>query len=105
MAADVDNAVGAAPTEPASPPNQQVSGELAAGHRTLAAVGRVYLPTLVIAGCAAWLAWYGWTVLSDYGPARSIRAGQFELAGPAVLGFVLVVFLIEQARPAERRAV
>ena len=36
---------------------------------------------------------------------RSIRAGQFELAGPTVLGFVLVVFLIEQISPAERRAV
>ena len=105
MAADLDNAVGVAPTESASPPNQQVGGEPAVGRRTLAAVGRVCLPTVVIAGCAAWLAWYGWTVLSDYGPARSIRAGQFELAGPAVLGFVLVVFLIEQIRPAERRAV
>lgn len=64
---------------------------------------RLYLPTVVVAGLAAYLGWRGWTVLSGYGPARSIQAGQFELAGPAVLGFVLIVFLIEQIRPAQRR--
>jgi sterol desaturase/sphingolipid hydroxylase (fatty acid hydroxylase superfamily) len=41
--------------------------------------------------------------LSGYGLARSINAGRFELAGPAVLGFCLAVFVIEQVRPAERR--
>jgi TRAP-type C4-dicarboxylate transport system permease small subunit len=58
---------------------------------------------VVVTGLAAYLGWRGWTVLSGYGPARSIQAGQFELAGPAVLGFVLIVFLIEQVRPAQRR--
>ena len=64
---------------------------------------RLYLPTVAVAGLAAWLGWRGWTELAESGPAHSIRAGQFELAGPAVLGFVLAVFLIEQVRPAERR--
>jgi len=64
---------------------------------------RLYLPTVAVAGIAAWLSWFGWEALAQYGPAHSIWAGQFELAGPAVTGFVLVVFLIEQVRPAQRR--
>jgi sterol desaturase/sphingolipid hydroxylase (fatty acid hydroxylase superfamily) len=64
---------------------------------------RLYLPTAVIAALAAWLGWRGWSQLSEFGVARSVNAGRFELAGPAVLGFVLAVFLIEQARPAVRR--
>jgi sterol desaturase/sphingolipid hydroxylase (fatty acid hydroxylase superfamily) len=64
---------------------------------------RLYLPTVLVAGLAAWLGWRGWTALAGFGPAHSIRAGEFELAGPAVLLFVLAVFLIEQVRPAERR--
>jgi sterol desaturase/sphingolipid hydroxylase (fatty acid hydroxylase superfamily) len=64
---------------------------------------RLYLPTVVIAGIAAWLGWRGWTSLSDFGLARSVNAGRFELAGPAVLGFVVVMFGIEQLNPAVRR--
>jgi len=64
---------------------------------------RLYVPTVVIAAAAAWLGWQGWLELSEFGVARSIDAGRFQLAGPAVLGFVLVVFLIEQAFPAVRR--
>jgi sterol desaturase/sphingolipid hydroxylase (fatty acid hydroxylase superfamily) len=64
---------------------------------------RLCLPTVVIAALAAWLAWRGWGQLTGFGLGRSIDAGRFELAGPVVLGFVLVVFLIEQARPAVRR--
>ncbi len=45
----------------------------------------------------------GWTIAGQSGLASSIRAGQFELAGPAVLGFVFVVGAIEQICPAERR--
>ena len=66
---------------------------------------RLYLPSVVVAAAAAWLAWQGWAELSESGPAHTIRAGEFELAGPAVLGFVLVVFLIEQAWPAQQRPV
>jgi sterol desaturase/sphingolipid hydroxylase (fatty acid hydroxylase superfamily) len=64
---------------------------------------RLYLPTIVVAGLAGWLSWLGWQQLAQYGPVRSITAGQFQLAGPAVTSFVLVVFLIEQVRPAQRR--
>jgi sterol desaturase/sphingolipid hydroxylase (fatty acid hydroxylase superfamily) len=64
---------------------------------------RLYLPTVAVAGIAAWLSWFGWETLAQYGPVHSIWAGQFELAGPAVTGFVLVVFLIEQVWPAQRR--
>jgi sterol desaturase/sphingolipid hydroxylase (fatty acid hydroxylase superfamily) len=66
---------------------------------------RLYLPTVVVAAAAVWLTWRGWQELSEYGPAHSIRAGEFQLAGPAVLGFVLAVFVIEQVWPAERRPV
>jgi sterol desaturase/sphingolipid hydroxylase (fatty acid hydroxylase superfamily) len=64
---------------------------------------RLYLPSLVLAGLAAWLSWRGWNDLAQYGVARSVEAGRFQLAGPAVLGFVLVVTLIEQLWPAQRR--
>jgi sterol desaturase/sphingolipid hydroxylase (fatty acid hydroxylase superfamily) len=64
---------------------------------------RLYLPTIAIAALAAWLSWRGWTALGQTGVARSFDAGRFELAGPAVLGFVLVICVIEQIRPAQRR--
>jgi sterol desaturase/sphingolipid hydroxylase (fatty acid hydroxylase superfamily) len=64
---------------------------------------RIYLPTLVIAAAAAWLSWRGWILLSQYGVAKSISSGRFELAGPLVLVFVFVVTVIEQIWPAQRR--
>jgi hypothetical protein len=63
----------------------------------------LYLPTIVIAALAAWLSWQGWNALGKAGFAQSVNAGRFELAGPAVLGFVLVVCVIEQVCPARRR--
>jgi sterol desaturase/sphingolipid hydroxylase (fatty acid hydroxylase superfamily) len=68
-------------------------------------IRRVCLPSVVVAGLAAWLSWLGWEALAQYGPVHSIWAGQFELAGPVVTGFVLTVFLIEQVWPAQRRPV
>jgi sterol desaturase/sphingolipid hydroxylase (fatty acid hydroxylase superfamily) len=69
-----------------------------------AQIGRgLYLPTAVIAGIAAWLAWRGWDALGQSGVARSVNAGRYQLAGPVVLGFVLIVCVIEQIRPAQRR--
>jgi sterol desaturase/sphingolipid hydroxylase (fatty acid hydroxylase superfamily) len=65
-------------------------------------VRRVAIPTVVITTVAGLLAWRGWAALRGYGPLRSIHAGQAELAGPVVLGFVLVVFVIEQIMPAEK---
>jgi sterol desaturase/sphingolipid hydroxylase (fatty acid hydroxylase superfamily) len=64
-----------------------------------------YLPTIAITGLAAWLSWRGWEALGQVGVARSVNAGRFELAGPAVLGFVLAVLVIEQICPAQRRPV
>jgi sterol desaturase/sphingolipid hydroxylase (fatty acid hydroxylase superfamily) len=66
---------------------------------------RVTLPTVAFASVTAWLAWRGWVALRGYGPLRSIHSGQAELAGPVVLGFVLVVFIVEQIVPAERHRV
>jgi sterol desaturase/sphingolipid hydroxylase (fatty acid hydroxylase superfamily) len=66
-------------------------------------IGRgVAVPTVAIAAVTGLLAWRGWDALRGYGPLRSIHAGQVSLAGPVVLGFVLVVFVIEQIGPAER---
>jgi hypothetical protein len=64
---------------------------------------RLYLPSVIIAAIAAGLGGLGWEQLSDLGVGRAFNAGRFELAGPAVLGFVLVMFGIEQLRPAVRR--
>jgi sterol desaturase/sphingolipid hydroxylase (fatty acid hydroxylase superfamily) len=63
----------------------------------------LYVPTIAIAGLAAWLSWRGWTVMGQTGFARSVDAGRFQLAGPVVLGFVLAVCVLEQIRPAQRR--
>jgi hypothetical protein len=46
------------------------------------------VPTVVIAVAAAWLGWQGWLELSEFGVARSIDAGRFQLAGPAVLAII-----------------
>jgi sterol desaturase/sphingolipid hydroxylase (fatty acid hydroxylase superfamily) len=65
----------------------------------------LYLPTIVITGLAVWLSWRGWNALAQFGITRAFDAGRFELAGPAVLGFVLAVCITEQIWPAERRPV
>jgi sterol desaturase/sphingolipid hydroxylase (fatty acid hydroxylase superfamily) len=83
----------------ATPTATPVAASRVAGLRGL------YLPTVAVAVLVAWLAWRGWSALAGYGPLRSIRAGQFELAGPVVLGFVLVVVALEQIWPAQRRPV
>jgi sterol desaturase/sphingolipid hydroxylase (fatty acid hydroxylase superfamily) len=64
---------------------------------------RLYLPTVAIAGLACWLSWRGWLALSQTGIASSVRASRFELAGPAVLGFVALVVVAERLWAAEPR--
>jgi hypothetical protein len=64
---------------------------------------RLYLPTIMIAGLAAWLSWRGWTALEQTGVVRAVDDGRFQLAGPVVLGFVLAVCFVEQLVPAQRR--
>lgn len=66
---------------------------------------RIIVPTLAITSVAALLAWRGWAALRGDGVLRAIHAGQVELAGPVVLGFVTFVFLVEQLTPAQRRPV
>jgi sterol desaturase/sphingolipid hydroxylase (fatty acid hydroxylase superfamily) len=88
-----------------APDVTEITSSAPAATARFAGVRGVYLPTVAVAAVVAWLAWRGWTALSDYGPLRSIRAGQFELAGPVVLGFVLVVVLLEQIWPAQRRPI
>jgi sterol desaturase/sphingolipid hydroxylase (fatty acid hydroxylase superfamily) len=66
---------------------------------------RLVLPTLAITVAAALLAWRGWAALRSDGVIRAIHAGQVELAGPVIIGFVTVVFLIERLTPAQRRPV
>jgi sterol desaturase/sphingolipid hydroxylase (fatty acid hydroxylase superfamily) len=62
----------------------------------------LYLPALAMAGLAAWLSWRGWNVLGT-GVARDFNASRFQLAGPVVLGFVVVICVLEQMFPAQRR--
>jgi sterol desaturase/sphingolipid hydroxylase (fatty acid hydroxylase superfamily) len=64
---------------------------------------RLCLPTIAIACLAGWLAWRGWNALGESGVASSVNAGRYQLAGPEVLGFVLIICVIEQLRPAQRR--
>jgi sterol desaturase/sphingolipid hydroxylase (fatty acid hydroxylase superfamily) len=99
-AADLDRGAAAGDGDDAAGPVPALPGRPAAG-----GPGRrgLYLPTVLIAGLAAWLGWRGWGELSEFGLARSINADRLQLAGPVVLGFVLVVVLIEQVHPAERR--
>jgi sterol desaturase/sphingolipid hydroxylase (fatty acid hydroxylase superfamily) len=64
---------------------------------------RLCLPTIVIAVLAAWLSYRGWTALGQTGALRSFDDGRYQLAGPVVLGFLLIVCALEQIVPAQRR--
>jgi sterol desaturase/sphingolipid hydroxylase (fatty acid hydroxylase superfamily) len=63
----------------------------------------VYLPTVGVAILAAWLCREGWLALAPFAPLHQIRSAEFQLAGPVVLGFVLIVFAIERVWPAQPR--
>ena len=52
-------------------------------------------------GGRAGLVW--WDALGAYGPARAIHAGQLQSAGPTVIGFILVVLVLERRWPAQPR--
>jgi sterol desaturase/sphingolipid hydroxylase (fatty acid hydroxylase superfamily) len=80
------------------PPSSQASSQ-ASRHISR----KLCLSTVLITGLAAWLSWQGWNALGQSGVAQSVDAGRFELAGPAVLGFVLVICVIEQIWPAQPR--
>jgi len=84
--------------------NMQVGGvaPVRTGERRRAG-RRFCLTTIVIAGLAAWLSWRGWTALGQTRVVGAFDDGRFQLAGPAVLGFVLVVCVLEQLFPVQRR--
>ena len=46
---------------------------------------RLYIPTIVIAGLAAWLSYRGWTALAQTGVARSFDAGRYNLDRKSVV--------------------
>jgi sterol desaturase/sphingolipid hydroxylase (fatty acid hydroxylase superfamily) len=73
--------------------------------RPSAVLRRVYLPSLLALAAAAVLAWRGWQALAAYGPLRAIHAGELRYAGPVVLSFVAVVFVLERIWPAQERPV
>jgi hypothetical protein len=91
-----------APTAESQAPTAESRRPAAESH-SLRAGRRLYVPTIVIAGLAAWLSYRGWTALAQTGVARSFDAGRYNLAGPVVLGFVLTVCVLEQVFPAQRR--
>jgi hypothetical protein len=91
----VGTAAAAAPAaESQIPPDSRIPAD---SHR---ASRRLYLPTIVIAGLAAWLSYRGWTALGRTTALKSFGDGRYQLAGPVVLGFVLTVCVLEQIFPA-----
>jgi hypothetical protein len=108
MACDISGVVDPAGQVPggaalAATHSSESSQRLAWAGAVISAARMAYLPTIVIAGVAGWLSWRGWIALAQSGVASSINAGRYELAGPAVLGFVFLVCVIEQIAPAQRR--
>lgn len=64
--------------------------------------GRLYLPSFVLVAVTAWLAWHGAIVLDRQGVlGRTLAGARYELAGPAVIGFVALAVLAERLWPAE----
>ena len=71
-----------------------------------AVVTHLYLPAVVLACVTAWLVVMGVTALRRAGELNSVIAGsRTELAGPVVVGFVLVALSCECLWPAESRTV
>src|ERR1700691_2613339 len=88
---------------PAAQASEQAPAAQASEQATGLRAGRLCLPTIIIAGLAAYLSWLGWEALDQYGPEHTIWADQLELHGPAGTGLVLSIFLIEQVGPAPPR--
>ena len=64
---------------------------------------RLEASSVAVLAASAALAWYGWQSLAAAGPWHAIRTGQVRYAGPIVLGFVAIVFVLERLWPAQRR--
>jgi len=69
-------------------------------------IRRPYLPSFALALVTAWLAWDGAITLSRAGRLATTLAGaRHQLAGPTVIGFLVVAIACERLRPLERRPV
>jgi len=70
----------------------------------VAVVGRLYLPSLLLAGVTAWFVVIAATSLARQAMLSSVIGGsRTELAGRVVIGFALVVFACERIWPVEPR--
>jgi sterol desaturase/sphingolipid hydroxylase (fatty acid hydroxylase superfamily) len=68
--------------------------------------GRLYAPCFVLAAVTVWFAWVGATALARNGELGSATASaRYQLVGPGVIGFVVIVLACERIWPAERRKV
>src|ERR1039458_2282457 len=77
-----------------------------AGRSAESMIRRLYLPSLLLAGVTAGFVVAAVTSLHRAGALNAVTASsRSELAGPAVIGFVLVVLTCERIWPVERRKV
>ncbi len=68
--------------------------------------GRVYLPSVLLAGGSAWLLWTGVGALERNGSLGStLAAGRAELVAPMVVAVTALILVCERCWPAERREV
>src|ERR1700722_3387907 len=66
--------------------------------------GRLYLPTLVVAGATTWLLWIGADTLHRSGRlGAGLAAGRAELIAPMVVVLIVVIVVCERRWPVERR--
>ena len=64
----------------------------------------LYAPSFILTAITAWLAWEGAMALRRIGDLGSATAAaRYQLVGPAVIGFVVLVLACERIWPAERR--
>jgi sterol desaturase/sphingolipid hydroxylase (fatty acid hydroxylase superfamily) len=64
----------------------------------------LYTPMIVLAAATAWLAWFGAATLDHASQlGRAWSTAVVELAGPLVIGFLVIVLVCERLWPAVRR--
>lgn len=65
---------------------------------------RLYVPSFLLAALTVWFVWTGAAALDRYGTLGStLAAARYQLAGPVVIAFVVLVLACERIWPAERR--
>ena len=63
----------------------------------------VWVSALGLTGAAAWLVLIGWRALRGPGFTRALTTAQWQMVGPALVGVVALVFVIERRWPAVPR--